>query len=168
MDNSVDEALAGHATFISTTIQPDGSCEVVDDGRGIPTSVHPTTGVSSIETVLTVLHAGGKFDNENSASGYKVSGGLHGVGISVVNALSESVQVQVDREGKEHAMRFERGAATNSLQVAQRNPAILDLDIDAAIEQLESVKLEDDDTETAKSIQKQMDDFLKEHQYIKM
>jgi DNA gyrase subunit B len=123
VDNSVDEALAGHATFISIVMNEDGSCTVTDDGRGIPVSVHPTTGVSALETVLTVLHAGGKFDNAGnggdggSSSGYKVSGGLHGVGISVVNALSQRVDVEVDRNGQKYAMGFERGVPTTSLQV---------------------------------------------------
>ena len=76
VDNSVDEALAGHATFITTSINEDGSCTIVDDGRGIPTDIHPTTKVSALETVLTVLHAGGKFENQGSTGGYKVSGGL--------------------------------------------------------------------------------------------
>ena len=117
VDNSVDEALAGHATLITTTLNSDGSCTITDDGRGIPTDIHPSTGVSALETVLTVLHAGGKFENDSGNSGYKVSGGLHGVGISVVNALSEYVHVQVHRDDKEHAMRFERGRATESLNI---------------------------------------------------
>lgn len=155
VDNCVDEALAGHATFISTTINADGSCEIVDDGRGIPTDVHPTTGVSALETVLTVLHAGGKFDNQGGTGGYKVSGGLHGVGISVVNALSEYVQVQVDRNGKEHTMRFERGVATTPLQVFAKPAAVEDPDIDLTIQQLKDTKLEDEDTETNQSLQTQ-------------
>jgi len=115
IDNSIDEALAGHARLIETTLNADGSCTVTDDGRGIPTSLHPTTGKSALETVLTVLHAGGKFDNQGSNSGYKVSGGLHGVGISVVNALSERVGVQVKRGGRIYEMDFERGRALSSL-----------------------------------------------------
>jgi Type IIA topoisomerase (DNA gyrase/topo II, topoisomerase IV), B subunit len=116
VDNSVDEALAGHATLIQTTLNGDGSCTVTDDGRGIPTDVHPVTGVSALETVLTVLHAGGKFENDSGMSGYKVSGGLHGVGISVVNALSEYVYVKVHRKNKEFGMKFERGIASSPLQ----------------------------------------------------
>jgi DNA gyrase subunit B len=117
IDNCVDEALAGHATHITTTINEDGSCTVVDDGRGIPTDLHPTTKMSALETVLTVLHAGGKFENEGGSSGYKVSGGLHGVGISVVNALSSFVDVRVNRNNKEYQMRFERGNSVGPLQV---------------------------------------------------
>jgi DNA gyrase subunit B len=120
VDNCVDEALAGHATFVTTTIHKDGSMTVTDDGRGIPTDQHPVTGVSALETVLTVLHAGGKFDNQGTNSGYKVSGGLHGVGISVVNALSEFVDVTVDRQGKEYCMRFERGVPAGQLQVLDK------------------------------------------------
>lgn len=139
VDNCVDEALAGHATFISTTINEDGSCTVVDDGRGIPTDVHSTTGVSALETVLTVLHAGGKFENQAGTGGYKVSGGLHGVGISVVNALSSFVDVAVDRNGQEYYMRFESGTPTGPLQVTKHEmeKSDTDLDIDEALMQLE-------------------------------
>jgi DNA gyrase subunit B len=122
VDNCVDEALAGYASYIATIIEEDGSCTVIDDGRGIPTGLHPTTGVSALETVLTVLHAGGKFDNQGSNGGYKVSGGLHGVGISVVNALSEYVEVTVHRENKEFFMRFEQGRPKGGLKVNDGSP----------------------------------------------
>ena len=112
VDNSVDEALAGHCDHIEIVLREDGSALISDNGRGIPTDVHPRTGKSALETVLTVLHAGGKF----GSGGYKVSGGLHGVGISVVNALSEWVNVTVFRDGNEFNQRFEKGISTGDLQ----------------------------------------------------
>jgi DNA gyrase subunit B len=126
VDNSIDEAMAGHATFVDVTIQPDGSCTVVDDGRGIP--VEPMkhedpnlNGRPAVEVVLTKLHAGGKFQQEGSA--YKVSGGLHGVGVSCVNALSEYLACEVYRDGKVYTIGFERGRVVTELKCIGPVPA---------------------------------------------
>ena len=113
VDNSIDEALAGYCTMIDVTINPDGSLTVQDNGRGIPVDMHPTQHRPAIEVVLTILHAGGKFDGSN----YKVSGGLHGVGVSCVNALSDWMKVEVKRDGKIHHIEFSRGHVTKPLEV---------------------------------------------------
>jgi DNA gyrase subunit B len=113
VDNSIDEALAGFCSQIDVTINPDGSLTVADNGRGIPVDMHPTQHRPAIEVVLTILHAGGKFDGSN----YKVSGGLHGVGVSCVNALSEWMKVEVMRDGKIHHIEFSRGHVTRPLEV---------------------------------------------------
>ena len=113
IDNSVDEALAGFATKVEVILHTDQSLEVIDNGRGMPVDIHPTEGVSGVEVILTKLHAGGKFSNKN----YEFAGGLHGVGISVVNALSERVDIQVKRNGEVYKIAFENGAKVEELEV---------------------------------------------------
>src|SRR3990172_11558354 len=119
VDNSIDEAMAGFCNRVEITIHADGGVTVTDNGRGIPIDKHARTGLSALETVMTYLHAGGKFDSQ----AYKVSGGLHGVGAAVVNALSSHMWVEVNRGGKVHRQEYARGKATGPLKVVSNGAA---------------------------------------------
>ena len=114
VDNSIDEALAGYCTLVQVTINPDGSCTVEDNGRGIPTAIHPKEGISTVEVVFTKVNAGGKFGGD---SGYKVSSGLHGVGVKAVNALSEWLEAEISQNGHVYKQVYNRGVPQRSLQI---------------------------------------------------